>query len=176
MAPTNFYRVPFRQATLGLAILFSGCSIDTQELLEQSQAHATGALAKPEQSLFDLGSESSGETAESALEVFVSSTDLPSPGRTNPFELSGEFHTDTGDFTNNSKREIFIVGFVEVDQKCVMLSVDGKTEVLGVGDTSAGITVLELAQPQARLSYDGVSWYASLLDRRGKQSDPSAKR
>jgi hypothetical protein len=176
MAHKNLPRVRISQVALCAGFLCAGCSIDTRELLEQSQASGSSTASKAESGLFDLGSDLSGETPDSAMEVFVSSTDLPSPGRTNPFELSGEFHTDTGDLTNNSKREIFIVGFVEVDRKCVMLSVDGRTEVLGVGDTLAGITVLELAQPQARLSYDGVSWYASLLDRRGKQGDLSTKR
>jgi hypothetical protein len=114
----------------------------------------------------EFGNDSTSEK-ESKLRKFISLADLPSPGRINAFELAGEFLTEKSDSTlTDKKREVFVLGFVEVDHLSVMLSVDGKTEILKTGDNSSGISVLEISPPQVRLSLDGVSWYASLFDRR----------
>jgi hypothetical protein len=162
----------FRNGTLSICLLswLTGCSVDTEQIQEMvrqtTPIHAPDGAPTSGELDGDFRVESSNEK-ESKLHQFVSLVDLPSPGRINAFELAGEFLTEKSDSTvTDKKREIFVLGFVEVDHMSVMLSVDGKTEILKTGDINSGIRVLEISPPQVRLSMDGVSWYASLFDRR----------
>jgi hypothetical protein len=166
-------RLPFFQnGTLSICLLswLTGCSADTsqiQEMVRQATPMHAPEGVPTSGELDGEFSVDSNNAKESKLRQFVSLVDLPSPGRINAFELAGEFLTEKSDSTvTDKKREIFVLGFVEVDHMSVMLSVDGKTEILKIGDTNSGISVLEISPPQVRLSMDGVSWYASLFDRR----------
>lgn len=106
----------------------------------------------------------------------IAKTEMPSPGRVNAFELSDDFHSETPVQETAGKREIYVLGFVEVDNPSVMLSIDGRTQVLKAGDTIDHITVQEIVPPRARLSSDGVSWNASIFDRRSSVSEVAARK
>lgn len=90
---------------------------------------------------------------------------MPSPGRTNPFELSSEFQEQSQTEVSGGKRDIRVAGFVEVDEPVVMLLIDGKTHSFKKGETHLRITVNEIMPPRVRLTYDNVTWNASLFDR-----------
>ena len=156
--------------------IFSGCSVNSDASLESlgnSLPDATNALTKasyePLDSVPDV-------ELDPIIGKLVSKAEIPSPGRINAFELSGEYHTETTIQDSKVKREIFIAGFVEVDKPSVMLSIDGRTQTLLVGETFERITILEIAPPRARLSCDGVSWNASIFDRRSSSTEASNKK
>ena len=160
--------------SLGLC-LFCGCSNEFGSGLglEQSSAPITELIPKV---IEDAQSTEENDNEEVPAGKLVVKSELPSPGRTNAFELSGEFQTETVAQETGGKREIYIIGFVEVDTPRVMLSIDGRTETLKVNDTIDRITVLEIAPPRAKLSFDGVSWNASIFDKRNSNGDGSARR
>ncbi len=107
----------------------------------------------------------------------VAKTDLPSPGRINAFEIDGEFRSETTAAESaGGKREVYIIGFVEVDEPSVMLAIDGRTQVLKKGDTYERITVEEIVPPRAKLNCDGVSWIASIYDRRSSANESVARK
>ncbi len=107
---------------------------------------------------------------EARPEKLASKVAFPSPDRTNPFELSAAYQDDPTPDQPGRKREIRILGFAEVDEPRVILSIDGKTHVLKSGETEQRVTVMELHPPNARLSYDGVTWNASLFEKRTDSS------
>ncbi len=153
-----------------------GCSLDSNETLEALQRNATpfsGALAK---ATTELPESESPDGLGGSLSTQVAKTEMPSPGRLNAFELSGVFHAETLSQETGGKREIFVIGFVEVDVPSVMLAIDGRTQVLKAGDTFERITVHEIVPPRARLSCDGVTWNASIFDRRNSTSEVSARK
>lgn len=76
----------------------------------------------------------------------IAKTEMPSPGRVNAFELSDDFHSETPVQETAGKREIYVLGFVEVDDPSVMLIIDG------------------------------VSWNASIFDRRSSVSEVAARK
>lgn len=149
-------------------VVCGGCSVQTDAGLESIQHRAssfsdTSVGVTPETQMLDQdnGLELSGGK-------LISKTDMPSPGRTNAFELSDDYQPETAVQESFGKREIYVVGFVEVDNPSVMLTIDGRMQVLKAGETFEKLTVLEIAPPRARLSSDGVSWNASIFDRRSK--------
>jgi hypothetical protein len=152
----------------------TGCGLDSKEFLEMARQQSAEArqmsgandpLANATRS--NDGRETRERSSSERIAKFVSQTDLPSPGRTNPFELSGGFQTEhSTELGSSDHKEIVVVGFVQVDRPAVMLSINGKTETLFEGASVRGMLVQEIKPPQVKLSLDGVSWYASLLDRR----------
>ncbi len=154
----------FRFARLGLGaslLLFAGCSSEMSDAIVQA-ARAHSQPAKP---ITDSGSK------EDNLDLLegtkpVSSIAMPSPDRTNPFEMSGEFLETSSVDTSGKKREVRVLGFIELDSPAVMLSLDGRTQIFKVGETFDKVTVHEIQPPRARISYDGVTWQASIFDRR----------
>lgn len=101
--------------------------------------------------------------------VSVIKVDLPSPDRTNPFAISDEYENEARDNNGPQKREIRIVGFIELDKPCVLLSIDGKSQLYTQGETLNNITVNDVTPPSARVTYDGISRSLSLFDHRSKQ-------
>ena len=116
------------------------------------------------------------EPSGTAPGTLVAKAEMPSPGRMNAFEMSGENHSEAPIQESRGKREVYVVGFVEVDEPSVMLSIDGRMQLLKTGDTLDRITVQEITPPKTRLSCDGVSWSASLFDRRAIGSEVSARK
>ena len=161
--------------SIGIGIC-SGCSVKTDPSLEPmglGMSPITDALTKATPDT--QASEPEADLKLSAGKL-IAKNDLPSPGRLNAFELTGEFHAETTSQDTGVKREIFIIGFVEVDKPSVMLSIDGRTQTLLAGETFERITVLEIAPPRARISCDGVSWNASIFDRRSSSTEVSMKK
>jgi hypothetical protein len=163
-----------RASSIWGAFLLLGCAGCSSDLAD-SIVTASRSAEIPQQ-LQGLGPQSnrdpswpeeSGQANRGEL-IATTASDLPSPDRTNPFEVSGDVETDLRDDGVARKREIRIVGFVELDDPTVMLSVDGKTQVFRSGETIDRITVTDIAPPNARINYDGVNWNASLYDRRSK--------
>lgn len=151
----------------------AGCSSDLSSDL--SQALDAASNAQRGSGLGELsalsGFNSNKEVSQvSQLETLASEKPLnmPSPGRTNPFEIASEYENDNREEVVNRKREIQIVGFIELDQPSVMLSVDGKSHVVKSGEAFENITVNEVSPPSARITYDGVSRNISIFDRRSK--------
>jgi hypothetical protein len=89
--------------------------------------------------------------------------DMPSPGRTNPFEFLGDSEASAHSESGNRKKEIRVWGFVHLDRPGVLLSVDGKSSVYFTGETVGQITVLEVSPPTVRLQHNGLSWQESLF-------------
>jgi hypothetical protein len=162
----------FARLLLGLAAAGNcfGCSADSNESLVNMQTHV-GALsgALESSSVVDVEAESGNAAVMGG--ILISKSDMPSPGRSNAFELLGEFHADASHQESGGKREVYVLGFVEVDEPSVMLSIDGRTEVLKNGDTFERITVQEIVPPRAKLFCDGVSWSASIFDRRNPANE-----
>ncbi len=160
--------------SIGLCLL-CGCSTDFNSGLglEQSSAPITELIPKV---VADAQVPEESDSADVPAGKLIAKSELPSPGRTNAFELSGEFQTESVTQETGAKREVHIIGFVEVDTPRVMLSIDGRTETLKVNDTIDRITVLEIAPPRAKLSSDGVSWNASIFDKRNANGDGAARR
>lgn len=131
------------------------------------------AVSETKSKLEVLESDSADGAAPKGL--LIAKTEMPSPGRINAFELAGEFQADIPSQESGGKREIYVIGFVEVDVPSVMLAIDGRTQVLKAGDTFERITVQEINPPRARLSCDGVSWHASILDRRSSANESKKK-
>lgn len=155
----------FRFARLGFGaslLLCAGCSSEMSDAIVQ----AARAHSQPAKSAADLGNqESDPELLEGKRPVSLVA--MPSPDRTNPFEMSGEIEETSSGDTSSKKREIRVLGFIELDAPSVMLSLDGRTQIFKVGETFDKVTVQEIQPPRARISYDGVSWQASIFDRRG---------
>lgn len=151
----------------------AGCS-SSDLSSELSEAMDVASKARGNSSLGGLSTLASLHNDQTAIEdniVTVASEkplNMPSPGRTNPFEISSEYENDNREEVVNRKREIQVVGFIELDKPSVMLSIDGKSHVVKLGDTLEDITVNEISPPMARITYDGVSRNASLFDRRSK--------
>ena len=155
----------FVRLGLGASFLLSaGCSSEMSDAIvraarSQSQSSHVGKATDPISE--EIESESRTKLASVAA--------MPSPNRTNPFELSGEFQEDLIVEGTGRKREIRVIGFIELDKPAVMLSLDGRSQVFKAGETFDKITVLEIQPPRARISYDGVTWNASIFDRRSGQ-------
>ncbi|MDZ4850296.1 MAG: hypothetical protein SGI77_13510 [Pirellulaceae bacterium] len=149
---------------VGSLLLIAGCSAEMSEAIVQAARNQSqGAIASPRApKLLDADSESDLVAPPKLASVVK----LPSPDRTNPFELSGEYQESSTVDVSERKREIRILGFIELEAPSVMLSLDGRTQVFKSGDTFDKVTVHEIEPPRARITYDGVTWYASLFDRR----------
>ncbi len=78
--------------------------------------------------------------------------------------MSGEFLSEVPTDAPERKREIRVLGFIELDIPKVMLSIDGRSQVFSAGETIDRITVTEIQQPRVKIHHDGVSWNASLFD------------
>ena len=98
----------------------------------------------------------------------ATSASMPSPGRTNPFELSSDFQEQAQSDVSGGKRDIRVAGFVDAGEPVVMLLIDGKSHSFKKGETHLRITVNEISPPRVRLTYDNVTWNASLFDRHEK--------
>ena len=153
-----------------------GCSLDSGETLESLQRNATPFSAALVQATTELPESESMDGSAVPSKTLAAKSEMPSPGRLNAFELSSELRVETPSQETAGKREIYVIGFVEVDIPSVMLAIDGRTQVLKAGDTFERITVQEIAPPRARLSCDGVTWNASILDRRSSPSEASARK
>ncbi len=155
----------FARWGLGASLLLSaGCS------REMSDAIVQAARSQSQTSPFGKATDSISEEIESENRTQLAIVAaMPSPNRTNPFELSGEFQEDLVLEGTSRKREIRVIGFIELDNPAVMLSLDGRSQVFKTGETFDKITVLEIKPPRARISYDGVTWNASIFDRRSSQ-------
>ena len=141
--------------------LCAGCSSEMSEaIVQEARAHTQPAISNIESDI------EAGIVDSSEIEHPVRFVAMPSPDRTNPFELSGEYQEVSIGEPSGRKREIRVLGFVELDAPAVMLSVDGRTQIFKAGETFDKITVLEIQPPRAKISYDGVTWQASIFDRR----------
>lgn len=145
-------------------LLLAGCSSEMSDAIVQAARSQTQPM--PSSKAIDPISE---EIESENRAKLVSVAAMPSPNRTNPFELSGEFQEDVAIEGTGRKREIRVVGFIELDNPAVMLSLDGRSQIFKAGETIDKITVLEIQPPRARISYDGVTWNASIFDRRSSQ-------
>jgi hypothetical protein len=106
-------------------------------------------------------------TAANKEARLVTSENTPSPGRLNPFEIASTFESESdAPDRSHGKREIRVLGFIEVDKPMVILSIDGRSQSFSAGDTQDRITVTEVSPPRARITLDGVTWYASIFDPR----------
>jgi hypothetical protein len=145
--------------SLGASLLLcAGCSSEMSDAIVEA-ARAQSHPSKPASEL--VNPEVDHEDVKP-----VSLTTMPSPDRTNPFEMSGEFEeTPIGD-APSKKREIRVLGFIELDAPAAMLSLDGRTQIFKVGETFDKITVQEIQPPRVRINYDGVTWQASIFDPR----------
>ena len=153
-----------------------GCSLQSGESLESLQTNATPFSDVLANATNKLTEADLADMSEIPTGKQIAKTEMPSPGRVNAFELSDDFQSETPVQESAGKREIYVLGFVEVDDPSVMLSIDGRTQVLKAGDTIDRITVQEIVPPRARLSSDGVSWNASIFDRRSSVSDVAARK
>ncbi len=153
----------FARLGLGACLVFcAGCSSEMSDAIVQ----AARAHSQPPKPATDLGSQDKElESLEGGKPVSL--VTMPSPDRTNPFELSGEFQETSPGDTSGKKREVRVLGFIELDAPAVMLSLDGRSQIFKVGETFDKVTVHEIQPPRARISYDGVTWQASIFDRRG---------
>jgi hypothetical protein len=143
-----------------LLLPLSGCSADIQDsIVEAAQRHRQ-AMPRLDEAL--------DETPTARIEKrLASSAVVPSPGRSNPFEIAGTYDSDSGPSEQTlKKKEIRILGFVELEKPMAILSIDGQSQTFATGDTHDRITVTEVSPPRARITLDGVSWYASLFDPR----------
>jgi hypothetical protein len=144
---------------LGGLLTVTGCGADFQaSILEAAR----------QQSLVSHSALPNQELPEAEFDPPPANVNLPSPGRTNPFEMAGGFETNdvATDGGTEKKKEVRVLGFVELDQPTVMLAVDGQTELMRAGEVRDGIEILEIQTPQVKIKRDGVSWYASLFDPR----------
>lgn len=142
-------------------LIFTGCSREMSEaILETARNRSSSArpIDMPEVGVDDEFLRMDSKP--------VSLNVMPSPERTNPFEMSAEFLSDSPNETAGRKREIRVLGFIELEVPSVMISLDGRTQVFKAGETFDKVTVHEIMPPRARLSYDGVTWNASIFDRR----------
>ena len=149
-------------------VICSGCSMDTGTGLESIQQRVTSFSDATVVGMSEAQESDNANGLELNGSKLIAKTDMPSPGRTNAFELSNDSQPDSAIQESSGKKEIYVIGFVEVDNPSVMLAIDGRTQVLKAGETFERITVLEIAPPRVRLSSDGVSWNASIFDRRSK--------
>ena len=159
-----FHQLRFARWGLGasLFLLGSGCSSEMSDAIVQ----AARAHSQPPKPVIDPGSQENDLDALEGTKP-VALVAMPSPDRTNPFEMSGEFQETVPGDTTGKKREVRVLGFIELDAPAVMLSLDGRTQIFKVGETFDKVTVHEIQPPRARISYDGVTWQASIFDRRG---------
>jgi hypothetical protein len=148
-------------SVISIALLgITGCSSDVKDsIIEASQLHRQASLK--------LDSMEDNLSASSKSAHPVSTEIAPSPGRLNPFEMASTFENESDSLDRgNAKREIRVLGFVEVDKPMVILSIDGRSQSFCVNDTHDRITVTEVSPPRARITLDGVTWYASIFDPR----------
>jgi len=179
----TFYREQARKAIpqvvsasfLGI-IICCGCSVDTDIGRESMRQPVSPFLDISVDLLPELQKTDQSNSSELSGSKLIAVTDMPSPGRTNAFELSNDFQPEAAIQESSGKREIYVIGFVEVDNPSVMLSIDGRTQVVKAGESFERITVLEIAPPRARLSFDGVSWNASIFDRRNSTNEVTRKK
>ncbi len=146
---------------LGTIAGCGGSSSDFVSISNSLGGNGIGAL--PQTALSEAEDDSTDPNPKAKV---VNKSAMPSPERTNPFELSGAFREEESGEMPGRKKEIRVLGFVEVDEPMVMLSIDGRTHTMKAGQSDQRVTVLEVHQPNVRLSYDGVTWNASLFDQR----------
>lgn len=155
-------RLQFALYGLGASLaLCLGCSSEMSDAIVQA-ARSHSQLPNPNAEI-SVAEENIDSIDSKRL---VSVIAKPSPDRTNPFELSGEFQEASLGEPTGRKREIRVLGFIELDSPAVMLSMDGRTQIFKTGETFDKVTVQEIQPPRAKISYDGVSWQASIFDRR----------
>ncbi len=151
----------------GLLAVLSGCS--SSDLLSLANIPTTQEAAMKTLNIAQPTADNAEQLGDdlSSPETLLTSTQvaLPSPGRTNAFELGGDFREETNSNGTSGKREIKVSGFIELDQPTAILLIEGKAHTFHVGETLVGVTVSEIQPPRVRLSYDGVTWNASLFDR-----------
>lgn len=156
-----FHSFRFARWSLGAILLLStGCSSEMSDaIVEAARAQSHGPK---------LPSEQESPKSEAEGKRLVSMVAMPSPERTNPFEMSGDFEEAPIGDTIGKKREIRVIGFIELDAPAAMLSLDGRTQIFKAGETFDKVTVQEIQPPRVRVSCDGVTWQASLFDPRSK--------
>jgi hypothetical protein len=145
-----------RWCLVACLLLCSGCSS------EMSDAIVEAARAQSPKPGAELASRDHDLEGTKPVSLFT----MPSPDRKNPFELSGELEEAPAGDATSKKREIRVLGFIELDVPAAMLSLDGRTQIFKVGETFDKITVHEIQPPRVRISYDGVTWQASIFDAR----------
>lgn len=158
MLPLNHQRPTFLICVCLLSL--SGCSRDVRDSIVEAASRHRQGIPRLDEALDDVPT----SRVEKQL---VTSESLPSPGRLNPFEIASNYESDSSTpELSNKKREIRVLGFVELDKPMAILSIDGQSQSFAAGDTHDRISVIEVAPPRARITLDGVTWYASIFDPR----------
>ncbi len=122
--------------------------------VQKAQTQQSSLLVDQESDLYMVGSHSKTTTE----------MEFPSPERVNPFVWDQSFDEQSGSENGKAKREVKVMGFVTTDQQRVVLSINGETVTLSVGQIARKVEVLEIAIPVVRLSVDGIEWSTSIFD------------
>lgn len=86
----------------------------------------------------------------------------PYPHRVDPFEFVKEPVVEKLLDTSGSK--IRVIGFIDVDSKQVILSIDGQTRIVKEGETIGGVQVMAIESPNVRLRNLYQTWTVGLFD------------
>lgn len=108
------------------------------------------------------------ELLDDDVEVLASTTvdkklvSAPYPDRTNPFEFGIEvdFDSESG---SNKELKVQLYGFLGTEQPKAIISINGFTRTMSVGDTQGAVEVLSITPPEVRIRTDGVTRTWSLF-------------
>lgn len=157
---------PIAATLISAAVLSLATGCDSQEMLqqviEQARAATPGAAAPAGSLTATLGDGADGVLAEDEF-----SMPPPSPGRNDPFRYPDDFQTTQPSGERTGRGEVKLLGFVQTDRPKVLLTIEGQSGTLAVGESLGRVTVESISIPNVRLSLDGVTWNASLFDRSG---------
>lgn len=105
-----------------------------------------------------------GETAEKSRKFQPTN-----PNRTNPFAF-GEGVQAHREVSVNSLSSVIVLGFANAGKPMVILSIQGNTQTVGVGDKAYGIEIIEISPPTVTMKTAQSVWTASLFESRTRSS------
>lgn len=86
----------------------------------------------------------------------------PYPDRDDPFAFADQPVVEV--LLDTAATQVKILGFMNVGAKQAMLSINGKTQIVKVGDVVAGIEILQIDSPNVRLRNLYRTWTIGLFD------------
>ena len=109
--------------------------------------------------------EASDLEAEEPHAVSLAHWTPPYPHRNNPFRFPGEADRVEPKQTESlSSANVSLVGFAQLDKRLAILKIQESTQMMAVGDSFAGIRVVEISPPVVTLQTSNLIWSIKLFD------------
>ena len=159
---------------IGLVLTVLGCGGGSADLETHSEeSHDLGMNASAETHLRQRKKKKEGKANPD--ELSQQGFNPPHPERLDPFRLPGEGGGMDGLAGGAKKREMHLVGFIDVRCMRALVSVGGKVRSVRQGESVGGMTVVAIAPPRVTFLHGDRKLTKSVFDKRKSEDDlPSA--